>query len=320
MNLDDQLREMVRPYRDGTTKDNSKQAIMKKVKKESIRNRWIYRLVLVSTCGIAILLFASFFASTSIQQDVTAPPFGNVNEHTKIEKVIILENENPQRQLNLKSIFYPFKESITTSEVFDDIIPILLSARERAIPWDGTFEEEVIEDIHFTFSNGEELYLKQSFEGEVSEHVNFLYDPNANMKYALSNEEWRTITALTDEIHSQHQFTRWTFIWKFLLVIIIIGISIVINKKEQKKFKIEPKKKQSSIVNILLTLVSVYIINKIINYFGTIHFGVGILILISVFIIEELISYSRTKQPIHWKFLSLNLFIALIFLILLTYF
>lgn len=320
MNLDEQLKEMVRPYRDELTKDSSKHAILKKMKKERIRNRWIYRSVLVSTCAIAILLFASFFASTSIHQDVTATPFGNIDEHTKIEKVIVLENQNPQRQLNLKSIFYPFKESITTSEVFDDIIPILLSARERAIPWDGTFEEEVIEDIHFTFSNGEELYLKQSFEGGIPEHVNFLYDPNANMKYALSNEEWRTITALTDEIHSQHQFTRWTFIWKFLMVIIVLGILFIIEKKVQKKFKVEHKKKPFAIMNTLCLLLAIYICNKIIHYLGTIHFGVGILILISVFIIEELISYRRTKQPIRWKFSSLNLFIILIFAILLTYF
>lgn len=320
MNLDEQLKEMVRPYRDELTKDSSKQAIMKKMKKESIRNRWIYRTVLVSTCVIAILLYASFFASTSIQQDVTATPFGNIDNQSKIEKVIVLENENPQRQLNLESIFYPFKESITTSEVFDDIIPILLAAREQAIPWDGAFEEEVIEDIHFTFSNGEELYLKQSFEGDIPEHVNFLYDPNANMKYALSNEEWRTITALTDEIHSQHQFTRWTFIWKFLMVIIVLGILFIIEKKEQKKFNVEQKKKPFAIMNTLCLLLAIYICNKIIHYLGTIHFGVAILLLISVHSFNELINYIRTKQPIRWKFSSLNLFIILIFAILLTYF
>ncbi|KGR77470.1 hypothetical protein [Ureibacillus sinduriensis] len=107
MKLDEQLINMIRPVLSTTQNEKMKRSIHSKLEKNKRKSSWSYGIVLVS---MSFLLFFFILSSTTTiapsDNHKTATPFGEIDERTAIEKVIVLENTNPQMNLNLDSIFF----------------------------------------------------------------------------------------------------------------------------------------------------------------------------------------------------------------------
>ncbi|MDN4493448.1 hypothetical protein [Ureibacillus aquaedulcis] len=294
MNLDEQLRNLTRAERSTSEKEKTLQLIQSKLEKNRRKSSWSYGIVLVSMCTVFLFLLLTSTATFPINEvENTSAPFGEIDEQTTIEKVFVLENTNPQSNLNLKSIFYPLKESTAESESFDEIFQILHKAKEHAVPWDGTiFDENSGKDFHFQFSNDKELYVKLN-----TEQTKVLIDPYAKMKYVLANEEWKVLNLFYYETAENQP---WSTTKKVILAsafILFIGSGIVFQRLEKKSLKTRTESEDNQKSYPFLK--------------GTISI-IGVL--------SYVIKYLIQKQPILWNYKMIQWSICISFLVFLVFF
>ena len=299
MNLDDQLKEIARPDRSPIVKERTKQQIRMKLGKGVKSTNWSYRIILASVCVLALFFVLTINNSTYTDNEKSASPFGKIDEQTTIEKVTVLNNMNPQKSLNLDSIFYPLKVTSTENHNFEETIQILLSAKEKAVPWFGTiYDDYSIFDYQFQFSNNETLYLKLNTNQSL-----FLVDPQANMKYELTNEEWKLFNSLADEIYYGERWSTNKNIIMGIVILLSIGVLILNDRLEKKKLKsiVEDSIKPYRFLRFIATFIAILLFNFFQKKIGTLHLGVAGLFLTAIIAYDYVIKYILQKQPVFWK-------------------
>lgn len=299
MNLDDQLKEIARPDRSPIVKERTKQQIRMKLGKGVKSTNWSYRIILASVCVLALFFVLTINNSTYTDNEKSASPFGKIDEQTTIEKVTVLNNMNPQKNLNLDSIFYPLKVTSTENHNFEETIQILLSAKEKAVPWFGTiYDDYSIFDYQFQFSNNETLYLKLNTNQSL-----FLVDPQANMKYELTNEEWKLFNSLADEIYYGERWSTNKNIIMGIVILLSIGVLILNDRLEKKKLKsiVEDSIKPYRFLRFITTFIAILLFNFFQKKIGTLHLGVAGLYLTAIIAYDYVIKYILQKQPVFWK-------------------
>lgn len=299
MNLDDQLKEIARPDRSPIVKERTNQQIRMKLGKDVKSTNWSYRIILASVCVLALFFVLTINNSSYTDNEQSASPFGNIDEQTTIEKVTVLNNMNPQKNLNLDSIFYPLKVTSTENHNFEETIQILLSAKEKAVPWFGTiYDDYSIFDYQFQFSNNETLYLKLNTNQSL-----FLVDPQANMKYELTNEEWKLFNSLADEIYYGERWSTNKNIIMGIVILLSIGVLILNDRLEKKKLKsiVEDSIKPYRFLRFIATFIAILLFNFFQKKIGTLHLGVAGLFLTAIIAYDYVIKYILQKQPVFWK-------------------
>ena len=299
MNLDDQLKEIARPDRSPIVKERTKQQIRMKLGKGVKSTNWSYRIILASVCVLALFFVLTINNSSYTDNEQSASPFGKIDEQTTIEKVTVLNNMNPQKSLNLDSIFYPLKVTSTENHNFEETIQILLSAKEKAVPWFGTiYDDYSIFDYQFQFSNNETLYLKLNTNQSL-----FLVDPQANMKYELTNEEWKLFNSLADEIYYGERWSTNKNIIMGIVILLSIGVLILNDRLEKKKLKsiVEDSIKPYRFLRFIITFIAILLFNFFQKKIGTLHLGVAGLFLTAIIAYDYVIKYILQKQPVFWK-------------------
>ncbi|RUL56854.1 hypothetical protein [Lysinibacillus antri] len=316
--LDEQLKGILRSERSKSMKEHTKQMIQQKVERKKRTSNWTYRAISVSACAIFIVLLATFFVSPTINNQQDTLSFGEIDPGTNIQKVIVLENQQPNRNLNLTSPFYFMKRTSTDQQLFHGIMSILLNAKANAVPWDGAIEEQyAIKDLHFVFDNGSELYLKQASEGDVPNHINYLYDPVAKTKYALSLEEWEQMIDLSDTIWSQKQISKGKWIRIAVYFVVFIFLARFMDKKEKSMY--DEEEQVPRFIHVIGSIIGVIFINFLDNIIGTVHFGYILLTFMILITIYSILGSWYKEQPISWRLIFLNNMLIVTFFVLCVY-
>ncbi len=301
MNLDDQLKEIARPGRPASSKEKTKQIIRLKLEKDMKSTNWSYRIVLVTVCLLALFLVSTINNVSLPEREQAATPFGDIDEHTTIEKVTILKNMNPERNLNIDSIFYPLKKSTTEHDYFDEILDILQAAKSKAVPWYGTiYDEYSIFDYQFHFSNGDKLYLKLNTNQSM-----FIIDPQAKMKYELTKKEWSAFNTLAYEINYGEKWSTTKKVIFWTLIVLFLVISIVLEKKEKRKLKEfkEENEKPYTFLSFITKFSGILLLNYLQSKNGSLHIGMIASYLIIFLGIDYVIKYILQKQPLFLRYI-----------------
>lgn len=320
MKLDEQLENIIRPVRSTTENEKMKQYIQSKLEKNKRKSSWSYGIVLVSM-SILLLIFLSLTTTIApLNNHETATPFGKMDERTKIEKVIVLENTSPQMNLNLNSIFFPLKESTTESKYFDRMVQILQTAKEKAVPWDEMiFNPYSVKDVHFKFSNDEELYVKLDSGQKM-----FLIDPHAKMKYELTKEESQIFTSFSEEVAESSPWSSSKKVIFVSVIILFIGSGIIIERLEKKRLAAlsdsDDNAKSYTFLRGAINFIGIITLHFLSHKIGTIHLGIIGITLFVTLATEYIIKSIIKKQPILWKYEIIQWSICISFLIFLVFF
>ncbi len=245
--------------------------------------------IIVCITIYAMLLFSLFIP---LQKKESAQ---QVPSTTEIDNVILLYNAKPERKLDLHSIHYINKLSISDEERTVQVMDMLPATLANPVEWDGGMGDEFgVYDMQVTYLDGISVYYKVHIASPST-----LIDVENQMKYVIPQEiEGDFHSFIWTNLDENYTVNR----YEVIALIVVFAIILIINWRYRKKYVIRNENNKEKTLNGWLSFIGGVVFIFPISYspyiIGTVHAGfMAISILAYVFIISRLETYFEVMKP-----------------------